>query len=151
MQDLKIRLIVNPSCELVAVDNTTYNNLRYDGNEYLNDLTNHVSLEFLVDHEYNVVPNSILIKKNLCARHELVDGNISVFKFEEDGTFTYYKYLIPYVQHLLKFDEETSSEYYKSQQQLFYHNDKIYYSKHDYATIEDLLKNSIVVSDLFEL
>ena len=44
MQDLKINLIINPSCELIASDNTGYHNLKYDDQEYLDDLINHLVL-----------------------------------------------------------------------------------------------------------
>ena len=52
MNELDIQLNVNPTCELVAIDRTSYQNLHYEyGGEiqYLRDRNNHVSIEFLTD------------------------------------------------------------------------------------------------------
>lgn len=151
MQDLNIHLIINPECELVAVDNTVYHNLRYtDGDEYLDDLLNHVSLELLIDHMGHIDSNHIYLQENIGARQEFLNGNMSVFKFHKDGTFTYYKYLIPKLNHLLKYDDAEVA-YYKTRDQLFYNNGKFYYAKEDYSTIEELNKNVIEINNLLDL
>lgn len=150
MQDLKINLIVNPKCELVAVDNTVYHNLRYNNSEYLDDLTNHVSLEFLLDSENEIVQNSIRFEDNLAIRRECLDGNMSVFVLEKDGTFVYYKYLIPKIKHLLTTDDE-GNEYYKTRNQLFFIENNLYYSKVDCVSLEEINEKAVRILDLREL
>lgn len=150
MQNLNINLLINPECELVAIDNTIYRNLRYGDNQYVDDIKNHVSIEFLVDHSDDVILNSVLINCNRKLRQELVGGNISVFHFPFDGTFVYYKYLIPNVNHLLKIND-LNEEYYKSCDQLFYYDGNIFFAKDDYDTLDDLLSNSTKINNLTEL
>jgi hypothetical protein len=150
MQNLNINLLINPKCELVAIDNTIYRNLRYGDNQYVDDIKNHVNVEFLVDHHNNVISDSISISHNCKPRQELVDGNISIFRFPFDGVFVYYKYLIPNTNHLLK-TNSANEEYYKSSNQIFYHDGSILFAKDDYDTLSDLLSNSTKINDLIEL
>lgn len=149
MQNLNINLFINPKCELVAVDNTIHHNLHYGDNQYLDDIQNHVSVEFLTDHVEDIVSDSVRIKKQRHARREFVDGNISVFHFPFDGLFTYYKYLLPTVEHLLKTDEE--GDYYKSADQTFFYDGNIYLAKDDYDTLDDLLANAQKLNSLTDI
>ena len=149
MQDLKIHLIINPECELIASDHTVYHNLKYDDTEYVEDITNHVSIEFLLDSKNNLVQNSLIIKQNKRSRQELIDGNISVFHFDYDGVFTYYKYLIPKLDHMLKTNED--GEFYKTSNQLFYYNGHVYFASDDYDNFDEIIQNSKLISDFSEL
>lgn len=143
MQDLKIHLLINPECELVAIDNTIYHNIRYsDTEEYLDDLSNHVGFEFLLDVHDDVEPGSIRIKNYTRSRQELMDGNTSVFVFSKDGTFTYYKFLIPKIEHFHVKAE--TSEYYKTNHQIFYYKDNIYYAEDDLLTLDEITKCTMI-------
>lgn len=148
MQDLKIKLFINPKCELVSVDDTTYYNLHYSEST-IEDLTNHVSLEFLVDYSDEVLTDSIKFSEHENARKEFLSGNISVFKLKNDGVFMYYKYLIPKLNHLLK--TEDSVPVYKTANQLYYDDGNIYHAKNDHSTLEDLKENSTRIVDLTDL
>lgn len=130
MNELDIQLIVNPSCELVAVDRTSYQNLHYeDGGEvqYLRDRSKHVSIEFLTDVDGEVMYDTINLEKGLTNRMELLDGNTSVFYFPKDGTFTYYKFLVPHISHLLKKDFESWNDIFVVYDQTFFYNDNFYF------------------------
>lgn len=131
MNELDIHLIINPRCELIASDRTSYQNLHYEyGGElqYLRDRSKHVSIEFLTDVDNNVIANSINLEKGLRNRAELLDGNISVFHFPKDGTFTYYKFLVPHISHLLKQEDYSQQEVFKVFDQTFFYDDNFYYS-----------------------
>jgi hypothetical protein len=132
MNELDIQLIVNPACELVAIDRTSYQNLHYQyGGElqYLRDRSKHVSIEFLTNVDGEVLHNTINLEEGLGMgrRVELLDGNTSVFYFPYDGTFTYYKLLIPDLSFLVKKDYDTNEDVLRADNQLFYYDKKFYY------------------------
>lgn len=134
MNELDIQLIVNPACELVAVDRTSYQNLHYNyGGElqYLRDRSKHVSIEFLTDVDGEVMYDTVNFEKGLRNRGELLDGNTSVFYFPKDGTFTYYKFLIPSLMHMVKNDSDTNDEMIRVKDQLYYseEDNKFFYGK----------------------
>lgn len=162
MNELDIQLLINPTCELVAIDKTSYQNLHYNdyGGElqYLRDRSKHVSIEFLTDVDGLVMRDTINLEKGLRSRSELLDGNTSVFHFPKDGTFTYYKFLVPYLFHMCK--DDVFNVYH----QTFYHDGKFYYSefvdtldiREDIggidAAIHEILRNSneIDISELWK-
>lgn len=128
MNELDIQLLVNPTCELIAIDRTSYQNLHYDVGEelqYLRDRSKHVSIEFLTDVDGEIMNDSLNLEKGIRNREELLDGNTSVFHFPKDGTFTYYKFLVPCLFHMMK---DGVFNVYK---QTFFHNDSFYYSEYD--------------------
>lgn len=132
MNELDIQLIINPTCELVAIDRTSYQNLHYQyGGElqYLRDRSKHVSIEFLTDVDGEVMHDTINLEEGLGRgrRMELMDGNTSVFHFPKDGTFTYYKLLIPDLSYLVKKDYDTNADVLRADDQLFYYKKKFYY------------------------
>lgn len=141
MNELDIQLIINPACELVAVDRTSYQNLHYEyGGElqYLRDRSKHVSIEFLTDVDGEVMYDTVNLEKGLRNRVELLDGNTSVFYFPKDGTFTYYKFLVPHISHLLKREDYSQQEIFKVHDQTFFYDDAFYY----YAHRDDLMLRS---------
>lgn len=130
MNELDIQLNVNPTCELVATDRTSYQNLHYEyGGEiqYLRDRNNHVSIEFLTDVYGEVMYDTINLEKELTTRMELVDGNTSVFYFPKDGIFTYYKFLVPHISHLFKKDSESLDDIFVVYDQTFFYDDNFYF------------------------
>lgn len=160
MNNLDIQLIVNPSCELVAIDRTSYNNLQYEfaGElEFLQDRSQHVSIEFLCDRDNNVISDSINLEDGLRNRCELLDGNTSVFHFPYDGTFTYYKFLVPHVMHLLKRNSSNDEVFYINGETFFYSGHFYYNNKlnsielRDFISMEDAIKFIIDNSITLEL
>lgn len=147
MQNLNIRLSVNPKCELVAIDDTDYNTL-YDYESLIVDLTNYICLEFIVDNIGEISKDTIKFYEYPVVQNEFLIKNTSVFPLKKDGTFTYHKYLIPKLAHLLKTEDV---EYYQSANQVYYNDGKIYFAESDYEKIEDLQINSIQITDLKKL
>lgn len=142
MNELDIQLIINPACELIAVDRTSYQNLHYEyGGElqYLRDRSKHVSIEFLTDVDGEVMNDTINLEKGLRNRTELLDGNTSVFYFPKDGTFTYYKFLVPHISHLMKIDDETQELVLKADRQTFFFDDVFYYYEGDDVYFRDFM------------
>lgn len=143
MNNLSIQLIVNPHCQLVAIDNTRYFNLTARSNDIIDSLLQHVTLEFLVyrDEEYPV-DSTIIFKEYRHNRGEY-GNNISTIIFPQDGIFTYYKFVIPKIEHLIKLDNQVI----KMQDQIFYYNRKFYKGFADIefteSSIEEVLNNHI--------
>lgn len=127
MQDLNIHLFINPSCELIASDKTAYHNLRFGDDEFVDDISQHISIEFLKDVDGEVMHSTIVFKDCGHNRGYLSDGNNSVFHFPKDGTFYYYKFLIPTLDHLDKGDGHIASK-----NQLFYYDNKFYYCEESF-------------------
>lgn len=130
MNELSIQLIVNPQCQLVAIDDSKYMNMQTPDGDYLDDMTKHVSLEFLVYLDNDDYEDSTLVFKTYKHRREEYRKNITTFEFPKDGTFTYYKLMIPTLEHLIKDD----GEYYtiaKIKDQTFYHKGKFYLGLND--------------------
>lgn len=147
MNELDIQLIINPACELIAVDRTSYQNLHYEiGGElqYLRDRSEYVSIEFLTDADQKIVEDSINLEQGL-NRSELLDGNTSVFYFPKDGTFTYYKLLVPHLSHLMTKDWETNEDIFKANDQTFFFNGNFYY----YQGVDVGLREFPSLNDLY--
>ena len=156
MNELDIQLIVNPACELIAIDRTSYQNLHYEyGGEiqYLRDRSKHVSIEFLSDVNGDVIYDTINLEKGLRNRTELLDGDTSVFYFPKDGTFTYYKFLVPHISHLLKKDYESWNDVFVVYDQTFFYDDNFYFCEsrenielRDFQSWESAVKYIISIS-----
>lgn len=139
MNELDIQLIINPACELVSVDRTSYQNLHYetDGElQYFRDRSKHVSIEFLTDVNQDVIENSINLEQGF-NRRELLDGNTSVLHFPKDGTFTYYKFLVPNLSHLMVKDWDTNEEIFKANGQTFFFDNNFYYYQGEDVKLRD--------------
>lgn len=130
MNNLSIQLIVNPQCQLVAVDNTKYVNIQTPDGNFLDDITKHVSLEFLVYLDNDDYEDKTLIFKKYLHNREEYNKNITVIDFPKDGTFTYYKLMIPTLEHLIKDDGEFYTVV-KLKDQTFYHKGKFYLGLED--------------------
>lgn len=102
MNNLSIQLIVNPQCQLVAIDNTRYFNLTTRDGDIVDSLMQHVSLEFLVYCDEKDPIDSTIVFKEYCHNRSEYGQNISIIDFPKDGTFTYYKFVIPTLDHLIK-------------------------------------------------
>lgn len=143
MNNLSIQLIVNPHCQLIAMDNTRYFNLTARSNDIIDSLLQHVSLEFLVYRDEECPVNSTIIFKEYKHNRGEYGQNISTIIFPQDGIFTYYKFMIPKIEHLIKLDNRTI----KMQDQVFYYNKQFYNGLSDIefteTTIESVLENHI--------
>lgn len=110
MRELDIKLAIRPACNLIAEDYTDYS-----GEDYLNG---HVSLEFLVYYnEESPASGTVLFKSFVHNREEFLKC-ISTIKLPKDGTYTYYKFMIP-TEETLKGNTDNEC-YYKESEDCFY-------------------------------
>lgn len=114
---LDIHLFIQPNCQLVAVDNSDYNSLGVD-------LLEHVMLEFLsYNDENNPLLKTIKLRKEIHNRGYYLAKFSSKFILDVDGTYSYYKLVIPVLDHFYKEDK-----YKGLNNELFFYNGKIYKS-----------------------
>lgn len=115
---LSINLIVQPNCQLVAVDNSDYNSLGVD-------LLEHVMLEFLsYNDETSPLPKTVRLRKEIHNRGYYLARFSSEFILEMDGTYSYYKLVIPILDHF----EIENGRYSKLYDELFFYNKTLYKS-----------------------
>ena len=115
---LSINLMVQPNCQLVAVDNSDYNSLGVD-------LLEHVMLEFLsYNDETSPLPKTVRLRKEIHNRGYYLSRFSSEFILEMDGTYSYYKLVIPILDHF----EMENGRYSKLYEELFFYNKTLYKS-----------------------
>lgn len=109
MDRLNIKLYINQSCELVAEDLTNY-----DSNDFNDiDYDSHISIEGLVYFRDDLADISTIEVKPFCKTSSHPEMFVSKFTFPKDGTFSYYKILVPKrSKHdsTVYYDDEQSSE-----------------------------------------
>ena len=114
---LDISWVVQPTCKLIAVDNTDYSSLKVD-------LTQHVRLEFLSYNEDKAhLPSTVMLKRESETAEVSPEDLMSAFTFERDGSFYYYKLVIPLIKH---FKHPSQDKYYHLHNELFYHDGRVY-------------------------
>lgn len=112
---LLVQLILHPDCRLIAVDNSDYNRLGADMGE-------HVMVDFLVYNE-----DDHAFKNTLKIRYEHLNKGYYRAQFTteylltKDGTYSYYKLLIPILEHFLLEDS-----YVNMADEMFYFSGKVY-------------------------
>lgn len=150
MNDLSIQLIIDPQCYLVALDNTRYYNL--DTLPILNDLTKHVSLEFLVYNEDSEPITASIYLKEFKYKGDEYAQNISKFTFPSDGVYKYYKFIIPKLEWLIKEEEEIIEDeniikhVARIRNEIFYYNNNFYFGLKD-KTVDINNLSSIINND----
>ena len=153
MNNLDIKLIIDGKCQLAAFDKTEYVNLL--GNAAISeDITDHISLEFLVyNEEVKHIEESVVIR-----RYSSINDlqSPTVMSFPKDGTFTYYKFLMPQLFELYKVDESSSTASFNIENELYYYDHNIYKGLKNLTNIniienpEDYY-NTIISSEYSEL
>lgn len=92
---LIIQLFLKPNCQLVAIDNSEYAS-------WGTDISDHVMLEFLV---YNTdstpLASTIRLNKIRHRRDYYLNRFSANFILEKDGTYAYYKLVIPKLEHYI--------------------------------------------------
>lgn len=115
---IEIQLILRPDCKLIAVDNENYC-------DWGINLTKYKMIEFLVYNDENeIIPESLKISQERFSRDHFSSKYASEFLLKKDGTYIYYKMIIP----LLELFENNDHLYSNLNQQLYYDNDKLYVS-----------------------
>lgn len=156
MQDLSINLHTDLLGNLITKQaHSSQNILHRLGVKNFNSL---ISVEFLLDLNDELVNSSVRIKNDLY--NEMFAGEETVIKFPHDGTFTYYKFIVPKINY---FHNGFVSENEKSNKQIpiytiqanevFYYNSSLYVSNAEVnGHLSDVLNNAsiIKVTDICE-
>lgn len=137
---LVVQLILEPNCELNAVDYSDYNSLGFD------DAENHVMLDFLVYNEDKVpVHDSVNIRKSCLERGYYRNIFTSTYILRKDGIYSYYKMVIPTIDHFKDISGIVN--------ELFYYDGCFYWCNKvsSVNSIEDALNGSTIITDFLEL
>lgn len=138
---LIIQTIVEPNCKLVAVDNSDY------------DLEDNIKYFVFVDFlSYN--EDKTPIDKTIKVHHEQIDRwhllgrHVSEFALDKDGTYYYYKLVIPTLDW---FSQETVSGRYKGlSEELFFDGNSLYLCNlkdDEEYSYEEVIKNSNLIDN----
>lgn len=102
MQNLNIKLYTDASGNLITQQSHSSSNLLHSlGTD---NFTKFVSVEFLLDVNGNLMHDTVILKTDL--KNELTRGEETKIKFPKDGTFTYYKFLIPKLSYFREIDSD---------------------------------------------
>lgn len=139
---LKVQLVLQRDCKLIAYDESDYNSIG-------SDIENHVMLDFLIfkDEKY---PQPDHIK----LRHEHLRHGYFRQKFEtefvltSDGTYTYYKFVIPTIYHFWDNNQIVTDIC----DEIFYYKGNIYwfkgtYNKYFEISVDDFLIECVKIED----
>ena len=89
---LIIQTIVRPDCKLIAIDNSDYYSLG-------DDMINFIMLDFLSYNETGVpIDRTIRVRREVVKRGQLLSRFSSEFILDKDGTYCYYKLVIPILE-----------------------------------------------------
>lgn len=143
---LKVQLNLSRDCKLNAIDFSDYNSIG-------EDINNHVMLDFLV-YKDNKEP----IENSIKLRHESLNWGYLRQKFEteyiltKDGTYTYYKFVIPTIHHFWNGTNLINN----ISDELFYYKGNIYWFKstceiYSNITLDNLLQQCSIVESYLEI
>lgn len=140
---LDITLTIQPNCTLEAVDNTNYT--------LASDLLQHVFLEYIVYEPYAEVNLSPIVDSINTINIETSE-DIPLLKekytvsLSNDGTYTYYKFGISKLEHLL------NQGIYKIKNKVFYYNNKYYYGISDINSPDNINSDTTIeFTNLYDL
>lgn len=138
---LVINLIIDSNCVLNAIDDTNYLGQRIDLNQY-------VLVDFIKYNDDTVI-TAKNIKEQIHSREYLSHVFTTRFVLDKDGTYSYYKFVIP---KLDKFKTDTG--YIGLNNQLYYYNNNFYYCTNiineNVYSLEEILNNSKVILNFLE-
>ena len=135
---LSIDIIVRPDCKIIAVDNSDYNALGVD-------LEKHIMVDFLVyGSDTDVLSDSIKIDEEEINREQYLHTFVYEYISKKDGTYAYYKLVIPKMEHFV--DPNDSTKYKGISKELFYYNNILYFSTRiidqNSYTLEEVIEKS---------
>lgn len=128
MQNLSIQLCTDTSGNLIARQiSSSQNILRKLDIETLGTL---ISIEFLLNENLEFMNSTKVIKTNIY--NELFRGDDTVIDFPNDGTFTYYKFIVPTISYFLNKealggDDKKYPLFNIYPGSLFYHSNTLYF------------------------
>lgn len=125
---LLIDLNVDPFCNIRAIDHSDYLSLE-------NDVLNHVALEFLTNKDSNIIHQKV--EELNINREDYRRELLTIFSTPSDGTFTYYKLIVPQILHFAVYKNPQEVEKYNVADKYFFYDGKLYYSKIDVVSLND--------------
>lgn len=138
---LVINLIIDPNCILNAIDDTNYLGQRIDLSQYI--------LVDFIKYNDDLSITTENIREQTHSRDYLTHIFTSKFILDKDGTYSYYKFVIP---KLDKF--KTESGYIGLNNQLFYYNNNFYYCSNiineNVYNLDDIINNSKIIVNHLE-
>lgn len=138
---LNVQLILNSNCTLLTIDHTNYTDLEID-------LQQHVVLEFL---SYNEDPFPLIETIKLNESNYNCSKFSSEFILSKDGTHSYYKLVIPTLDHFKTSDNKYTNLY----QEVFFYNGIVYKSNISNTELEYnldfILLNSEEITNYIEI
>lgn len=145
MQNLNIQLCTDVSGNLIARQISSSQNIlrKLD----VNTLKTLISIEFLLDNDSKFINSTTVVKTNIY--DEVFMGEDTVIDFPSDGTFTYYKFIVPTLSYFLKKDnlssDNTSHPLFNiSAGSMFYYNNSLYFYEGGLKSDEEPSANNIL-------
>ena len=140
---LIIQTIVRPDCKLIAIDNSDYYSLG-------DDMINFIMLDFLSYNETGVpIDRTIRVRREVVKRGQLLSRFSSEFILDKDGTYCYYKLVIPILERF-KVGDDT---YNNLSDELFFDGKTLYkcnLEDDDEHSYEEVIKNSTVLDNYID-
>lgn len=135
---INIDVIVRSDCKLIAVDNSDYLGV---------DLSQYIMLEFLsYNTDENLLPESVKIRKELHNRGHYLSRFASEFTLNVDGTYSYYKLVVPQLMHFQ--DDKEPDKYINLIDELFFFNGDLYKSNitdQEGYTLDEVIESSEII------
>lgn len=137
---LNVQLVLQRDGILHAVDFSDYNSIGAD-------IDNHIMLDFMIFKDE-------LVQKSINLRHEKLNRGYFRQKFEttyqldNDGTYTYYKFVIPTYYHFVDKDELVNDIC----DEIFYFEGNIYWYKDTInPSVSEILSKSVKLNSILEI
>lgn len=151
MQNLSIQLCTDSAGNLVTKQAHSSQNILHALG--IKDFSKLMGVEFLVDVDGQLMKNTIVIKCDLHA--EIFEGETTIIPFPKDGTFTYYKFIIPTLSYFhsgwISPDENNANkkiaEYTISSGEIFFCNNSFRLTESSLkGTKSDIIEGSSIVN-----
>lgn len=153
MGKIDIQLIVHPDCKITAIDDNSYLTLPGQYSALVESLKDYTSIEFLKYKDQEIARDTLRIEHFNAERGNML--NDTIFPIYKDGTYVYYKMLIPNLEFL--FVESATIPNYFSEicliKQTFYYNGKfyMYIGDSDIVFDQELSKEQILTMYLTDI
>lgn len=119
MNNLDVQLIIHPDCKLTVIDDNSYLRMTGSYSSLVKNLSQYVSIEYLMYKDTELATDGLKIETFSANRENMITN--TVFPIYKDGTYCYYKIMIPSLDYLLvESDNNLYSEFYISNQTFFY-------------------------------
>lgn len=148
MGKIDIQLIVHPDCKITAIDDNSYMNLPGRYSALVESLKDYTSVEFLKYKDIEIARDAIRIESFHSNRENMVGD--TTFPIYKDGTYFYYKMLIPNLEFLFVESDKLPNHFTEIclVNQTFYYkgNFYLYEGPSDIVFDNELTKEQILIT-----